>query len=445
MPRRLSYVVATVATAAFASGLTAADTVGQPSPFAFGTGQLATGGPQRLVYVHGLIDLDIFGTGNTTDGNSDLSDSERTTRFRSELGVRIELDERIEVKLTVAYQAQAGDYDASVAENNVVMDDAYVVLKEFFGQPNLSVRAGRMPVAWNLRTDTGAFLYDSRANYPAVTSWDGARLQWGIETLVFTPFAYAMPDDSTLYGLAVDWQPEQAVENGLFITGMVTMHNDVVTYDRVPTGVVGDELITWSGGFEVRLGNVDLYGEGGFQSGDADDGRSYSGWAASLGLQWHPRTAFPQSYTLQYDWLSGDKDPDDNRLRQWVNPFEGQQDLLIAEHEKYGELTRFADEGGYGRRAIKAIADWGLDQRGVFKVKTAYGYYQLDEGRGSDDELGHEFDLQLTWQYNQTGNAFLSLFGAVFLPGDGFATIAPNQPAGDDTIYLFGANLQTAF
>lgn len=439
MPRRLSHVVATLA---LASGLAAAE---QGSPFAFASGQLGTGGPQRLVYVHGLIDLDIFGNGNTTDGTDDRSDSDRTTRFRSELGVRIELDERIEAKLTVAYQATAGDYDPTVAENNVVMDDAYVVLKEFFGQPNLSIRAGRMPVAWNLRTDTGGFLYDSRADYPTVTSWDGGRLQWGIETLVLTPFAYAMPDESTLYGLAVDWQPEQAVENGLFITGMVTMHNDVVTYDLVPTGVVGDELITWTGGFEFRLGAIDLYGEGGFQSGDADAGREYAGWAASVGLEWHPRTSFPQSYTLQYDWLSGDNNPADGRLRHWVNPYEGQQDLLLAEHEKYGELTRVTDQAGYGRMAIKAIGDWGLDQRGVFKLKAAYGYYQLAEDRGGDAELGHEADLQLTWQYNQTGNAFVSLFGATFIPGDGFADTAPSQPGGDDLIYLFGANLQTAF
>jgi len=442
MSRRLPCLVATIALAA---GLTAAEPTSAGSPFALGSGQFSTGGPQRLVYVHGLLDLDLFANGNTTDGQDNRSDSQRTTRFRSELGVRIELDERIETKLTVAYQAQAGDYSAADPENNVVMDDAYVVLKEFFGQPNLSIRAGRMPVAWNLRTDQGGFLYDSRADYPTVTSWDGARFQWGIETLVFTPFAYAMPDDSTLYGLVVDWQPEQATENGLFMTGTVTMHRDVVTYDRVPTGVTGDELLTWYGGVEFRLDTWDLYAEGGLQTGDADDSREYSGFAVLAGAQWHPRTAFPQSYTLQYDWLSGDDDPSDNKLRQWVNPFEGQQDTLLGEHEKYGEITRYADQGGFGRTAIKLIGDWGLDRNGIIRLKSAYAYYQLAEDRGLGSELGQEIDLQLTWQYNRAGNTFLSLFGAVFLPGDGFEAVAPSQPASDDMIYLFGANLQTAF
>mgnify|MGYP000921768956 CR=1 FL=1 len=439
MTSRLPCLATTLAAIA---GLSAAES---GSPFALGSRQLGGAGNQLLGYVHGLLDLDLFGHENRTDGNNDRSDGGSTTHFRSELGMHIVLDERIEAKLTLAYQAQAGDYDNSVADHNVVMDDAYVVLKEFFGQPGLSLRAGRMPVSWNLRTDKGSFLHDSRADYPAVTSWDGARFQWGIETLVFTPFAYALPDQSDLYGVIVDWQPEQAAENGLFLSGQFTMTNDPVTYATNPAGTTGDQLMTWLGGAELRVGSWDFFLEGGLQSGDADPNREYGGYAIYAGAEWHPRTPTPQIYTFQIDSLRGDDDTSDGKIRHWVNPYEGQQDTLIVENEKYGELARSTDAQGLGRQAAKLSGDWGLDSNGIFRLKAVYAYYLLGTDRLGDDDFGQEVDLTFTWQYNRAGNAFLSLFAAGFFPGDGFALSAPSTPADTDPIWLGGANLEMSF
>lgn len=414
---------------------------GGPSPLTPGRASLFSPGSGRQVFVQGLLDVDYLTRDNYLDGDDNRSDSESFARIRGELGARVELDESIEVKFTVAYYDRAGQGQAAF------VDDAYAVLKELFNLPNLSLKVGRQPVSWNLRTDYGALIYDSRANDPDITSWDGGRFQWGTETLVFTGYGYALPDASELFGLTMDWQPEQGRDNGLFLTLSANWQRDAIDPAiNIPTQEIGKSLFTYYGGIEAKTtGGLDSWFEGAIQTGDAANDREYNGYSASGGLDFHLRTAVPLVLGVQGDWLSGDSSPGDQKISAFQNPWEGQQDTLIVEHERYGELSRDLQEAGTGLRAGKLKAEVGFDSAGRYKLKGIYGYYLLDEARNGNDAFGQEFDLVFNWQYNAAGNAMISLMGAIFLPDDGYKAVAPVQPAGDDVIFLGAANLQVSF
>jgi hypothetical protein len=434
-----------------------------PAPVGMGSfGQAA----ERQVFIQGLVDLDYLANNNFADGSGDLSDSRHQGLLRGELGARIELDERLEVKLTLAYDAETGDrtWTQQGGEANpgeVVMDDAYVVLKEFLGRPNLGVQAGRQPVAWNLRTDYGAFLYDSRADDPDVTSWDGVRGSFAIETLTFLPYAYALPDQSTLYGIALDWQPAQGESNGLFITGSANLVRDPIVYGTTGAGLttpaqLGDTAgvearsqYTYYGGAEMRFDNgLDLFLEGAIQRGSGENDITFSGYGLSSGITWHPRTVNQMAFGVQGDWLRGDDDNTDAKIRSFQNPWEGVQDTLIAEHEKYGEVARYPERAGTGLRAGKLTGELAIDRANRFRLRSVYAYYLLDQapiaGNGSKD-FGQELDLGLVWQYDEADKARIGLMGGVFQPGRGFSQIAPSQPADQELLWMFATNLEVAF
>jgi len=431
----------------------ASGVAGPGTAMAVGAGRRPTAG-NRQVFLQGVVEMDFISQTNYSDGNEDIRDHRNNGLLRSELGARVELDERLEAKLTVAYQAETGgtafvpgsttQVDSS---SPVVMDDAYVVLKEFFSLPELAIKAGRMPEVWNLRSDYGAFLYDSRANYPEVTSWDGVRGRYNLDTITITPYAYHLPDDSRLFGLALDWQPEEGDSNNLFLTGSANVERDAQLPDPAVAGdtFASDTLFTYYGGIEAKFDiGFDIWGEGALQNGDQDDDIGFKGYAFSAGADWRAPTLTQFAVGGQFDYFSGDDDALDDENHAFINTWEGISDTYIVEHEKYGELSR-ATQAQAGLQAAKLRVEVGLPPDNRFRFKLVYGYYQLTEDVNEADDFGQEIDLTATWQY--TYNATFNLFGALFLPDDGFVETAPVGAAlaGDDEVWLLGVNLLVAF
>jgi len=406
----------------------------------------------RTVMVRGLVDLDALSQNNYNDGNDDLSDHRGYGLIRAELGIKVKMDEKVSAAITVAFYDEAGKTTGEIdpsrtTKGGTVMDDAYIEMKEFLGFEQLGVLAGRQPFAWNLREQHGAFLYDSRANDPAVTSWDGVRLGYagllapGIDV---AGYAYRQPDDATLFGAAIDWKPGGAGDNRWFFTGSANLERNV-TLRTLPkngdgTFQTGDELITYYAGGEVDFSTLDLFGEFAMQQGDQGNGTTFGGWGASGGGNLHFQ--LPQELILgvQYDYLTGDQDQTDKKNNAFINNWEAVSDTLIVEHEKYGELSRYA-QGNL--EALKLKAGIAFDESNSFRVNGIYGFYRMNESLGSGTSFGQEADLILTWQY--TYNATFNLFGAGFMPGDGFKDVAPGQPASTDLIYLVGLNLGVVF
>jgi hypothetical protein len=413
-----------------------------------GSGKIQGGG--RSVFLQGIIDLDALQQGNYTDGNDDRSDHRSEGWYRAELGTRISVDERVEIQVTLAGQGVMGDSratsdgsiyggagnDPTNAESgSAVIDDAFVKLKDFLNYRELGVDVGRMAVSWNLRKDHAAFLFDSRANYPTVTSWDGLRASYNLDTINITPYVYRLPDDSQLYGAALDWEPAKAGDNRVFFTVSANLERNV---DLDTT--TGDSLQTYYVGGDADLGSFELFGEFAMQNGDESDDVKFKGWAFSGGIDWH---ADRLVLGFQADYLTGDNDPNDSENNAFINNWEGVSDTYIVENEKYGELSRLLTGN---IKAYKGKVEFAFDDKKRVRLKSVYGFYQTNErvGGSSSKNFGQEADLHLAWDY--TRNATITLFGGLFKPDDVYKATSPaGADAKDDLIYLMGANLNVKF
>lgn len=441
-------VVAGIVSPAFAADqaapATTPTTPPPPAPSPVVTQGRTVNESERQVFIKGLVDLDYISQTNYRDGNDDANDHRDEGWLRTELGARIEIDERVKVFTTLAYDAETGDdtfktgSSSDANQGQVVMDDGYVVLTDFLNKTNLSVKAGRQPESWNLRKDYGAFLYDSRANDPDVTSWDGVKGIYEAETLKITPYLYELPDQSRLFGAVVDWTPQEAESSELFLTGSINKEDEVL----LNSGSVGDTLWTYYGGAEFRLFDrtVALYGEGALQKGRESSDIDFAGYGFDVGLDWH-LTSRQVVLGVQADYLSGDDDPTDSKNRAFINTWEGVSDTYIVENEKYGELSRFL-EGDL--QAAKAKAEVAVDRMSRFLIKGTYGYYRTtQETAGGHKNFGHEADLTFTLRYAESTT--FNLFGAIFKPQDAFKDLAPGVSPGTDSIFLFGLNLQVLY
>ncbi len=447
----LVLLASTVATAADAPG---------PNVIGTGTNVLEVGpgkmqGGGRSVFIQGLIDLDALQQGNYTDGNGNLSDHRSEGWFRAELGTRISVDERVEVQVTIAGQGVMGNsratsdgsiYSASVTpttnepangqSGNAVIDDAFVKLKDFLNYRELTVNAGRMPVSWNLRKDHAGFIYDSRADYQTVTSWDGLRASYNLDTVNLTPYVFRLPDNSQLYGITLDWEPAKSGDDRLFFTGSANLERNVLMKD----GTTGDSLQTYYVGGDADLGSFELFGEFAMQGGKQTDNVKFKGFAFSGGIDWH---ADQVVLGFQADYMTGDDNPTDGNNDAFINNWEGVSDTYIVENEKYGELSRLLPGN---LQAFKGKIEIALDAKKRVRIKSVYGYYKTTveiPGAGGKG-FGQEADLHLAWDY--TRNATITLLGGLFKPDDGYKAVSPANPnAGNDLIYLIGANLLVKF
>ncbi|MBA3709622.1 MAG: alginate export family protein [Planctomycetes bacterium] len=463
MTHRPCTLVTSLALLIGAAAVQAADDLGdgsrllqQPGP-EFAPGSRLQVNAQRQVVVQGLIDLDALIQGNYLDANNAVGDHRGYGLIRAELGTKVKTDEHVTATITIGYYDEAGSAASNAASTSTtaptvpsnrgrtVVKDAYVDLNQFLSSKSLGIRAGRMPVRWNLRVDKGAFLYDSRANDPAVDSWDGARASYNYDTIDVTPYAYRLPDNSSLFGAAIDWKPGSSGDTRTFLTGSVDLERNVVLRPVAANpGGTGRRLVTFSGGAEFEINEFNLYGEYASQRGEDTNGVRFYGWGANVGIDWRTRLPTGQQFILgaKADYLSGDNDSTDNRNYAFINNWEGTSDCYIVEHEKYGELSRYL-QGNL--EDLKLTTGISFDEHNRIRLGATYGVFRMPNPLpGQSREFGQEGDLTLTWQY--TYNATFRLFGGAFKPHAGFVPLTPVPAVTKfDLVYLMGLNLGVVF
>ncbi len=396
---------------------------------------------------------------NYLDGDSDAHDRLEQMWIRCGLGTQIKFEDSVALSIGFVYQGIAGD-DEDDARSRVALNEAYIDLRQFL-RPELHLRIGRQPVSWNLRPGRGGFLYDSRADNPEVNRWDGVRAYWEVDNFTLSPFGFIIEESSghdgntsgklgdrtSIYGIAGDWQPDRLGDDRLFFTGMLSIARNVPLaatrdVDGANLPEYGRELHSYSLGVEMRFDHgIDLFAETVFQSGDVDSDTKFKGLGLSVGMQWQLEQAAMQDnspvLTLQYDHLSGHRVGDRN-LGAFVAPWEGVSDTLIVEHERYGELSGYmlGNLDAFKLTFEQSFGDPG-SRRG-FTTKAVAALYRLNRSLGGSRDFGQEYDLTLTWHYNEFTS--FGLFGGIFLPGDAFREVAPRNDPGKDMISIFGLN-----
>ena len=420
-------------------------------------------------YLTGSVLTEAIYQTNYTDGDNDTNDRFAGGWARIEIGARVELQDRVEAKVSVAYEGEFGNrtvYDEEEDESgDIALNEGWILLKQFLGS-NIHARVGRMPVNWNLRKGYGSFLLDSRANRPVVTSWDGLRGYLQLENWTFSPYVYVLNeaqasqgieprsnsnnDTNALLGVTLDWQPDQTTDDTVFVTASAIMERnapvDVRDSSIGVADVIGEELITYQFGAEWALDSgFTFFGEFATQDGTLDSDRGFGGYGYYLGGSWSFEGPYKPILSLQYDWMSGDDDPNDGDYDAFVTPWEGVSDTYIVEHERYGELSELM-VGNLS--AIKLKLEYSFFNDSLLMHAIA-ATYMMDEEVNGDDDFGDEFDIGLTWNYDRFTT--IKFFGGVFLPGDGYAGAADayynnaSGTAGDDMIWMMATNVGVEF
>jgi hypothetical protein len=295
-----------------------------------------------------------------------------------------------------------------------------------------------MPVSLPLRRDHAAFLFDSRADYHTITSWDGVRAAYNFDAVNILPYVYRLPDNSQLYGLSLDWEPPKSGNDRVFFQGSANLERNVLLRD----GTTGDSLQTYYVGGDADLGDFELFGEFAMQSGKQTDSVKFKGFAFSGGVDWHIDKKVVVGF--QGDYFTGDDNPNDGNNNAFINNWEGVSDTDIVENEKYGELSRLLSGNLH---AFKGKIEIALDDKRRVRVKTIYAFYKTDVSTGGSSKFGQEGDIHLSWDY--TPSATITLLGGLFKPDDAYKAARTAAPvsvnASTDLIYLLGANLLVKF
>jgi hypothetical protein len=432
------------------------------------------------------------------DQDTYYQDSANQLWLRARLGSKVEVGDSLTAELGAVFDAEGGDksQDGAAGSNNggVYLNDANVLLKHLFIDP-LHLRAGRQPVSWNLRRNYGAWLYDSRADNPKVTGWDGARAYLQYDDFTVQPWFFMIDSareakglmvegdgtetgvssskDDNILGLTIDWQPQQWLQDRLFtsVTFTSEVNAPVEPAQGIYPALIAKRLYNYYLGVEARLGGgFTLYAEGSFQDGTLSREQDIRAYGWSGGLDWDLLGDRTTALGLQYDFKSGDRkgqngnyqlymnpdswlapftgldpatraiyaemfpvDPSNQQYNNYISPWEGVSDLLIAEHERYGELTRLLTGNLH---TAKLRAEWRLayfTPSQPLDLKFNWGYMVVDKPAWRVDTLnssnaayfGNEADLSATWAF--TTYASMSLFGGMFFPGRGYRQLAAER------------------
>ncbi len=260
--------------------------------------------------------------------------------------------------------------------NNFDLHQGYVTLNTINNAP-ISIRAGRQAISLGGQRLIGAVEWTQQGR-----SFDGLRImlkpQWGSVDVLGIRLS-----DATAAGITNNAYLSSiyaTTQSGIDLYGI---------YNRVATATNQYTLgVRWAS----TLRAMPLRLEGSFQTGERG-GTDVS--AFMLG----GRVAFPlgkSTLTLWYDYLSGDDNPTDSKIKVFDT-------LFATNHKFYGFADLFLNipvhTGGLGLQDIAIKFAVPLNN-GIKLGLDAHAFFLAKQGTASGKHLGEEIDLTLTYKYS---------------------------------------------
>lgn len=396
----------------------------------------------KEITIGGTIDLDLIWRDNMEDFNNDAKDQPAY----AELEVNVPITATFTDNVSARIMLEEGANSDGVGRNNIGfdIDEAYITMKEFLWD-KLTFQIGKMPIEnrYSIRGKEGQKSLRRGSNW-IVGNDDidplGTLFVIDFESWRFDFFWFKIEEcskgatsggkfytgtgnslDMDFYGFAVDYNWNEVD----LIRGMIVHVSDnfIDTYsnnaDREMTVVtIGTDL------FFVEK-KLELYGELGYQFGDANDPAEldhdsfggYVGIEYTWGQDWHPYLGFEILY------LEGDSDDEvgwSDLAGYGTNVnrtgyVSGNATTLIFEGDNQDHMQ--FEEGGYWRiSAVGGIKTLPHNMRLDF---VAAWFQSTDDSadNAAGDNIGWEFDA--IWGWNYTPDVKFELgFGWFFVDDD---------------------------
>ncbi len=463
-------------------------------------------------FTHNNYDLQVTqknrqpGKGPGGDGAGDAADTfdDDANLILSTVRLKVDADLTDNVSTSVRLLNQRF-WDTDVdATNNVDINHAYVVLKEFLYSP-LTVIAGKQDLNYGTGFVVGPGLLGDpngmfggaavdvngigaeqtqiAQEHSAYNSYDAVRF-----ILDYAPITveglYAKINetatgpgdlDQTLFGFLVNYKLDQwnaEVEPYWFYKHDDDTVADVTVNDAFENGALRDYESNRVHTIGLRLAgspmeNLQLNGEGAFQTGEMTDEPS-----AGLMQQDRDRQAWGANVDIRYNWVqvpwtpatgigwvfySGEDSPSASNLTDQSDDFNAWDPMYRGSFQTYIQdfLTgRDAPTGLYVTRDPNDTAattnrhllyfDVGAKPLEDVNLWARYTHAWFDEAplKGRDTSVGDEVDVKATYDY--TEDVQLNMFGGWFFPGSYYDEAAPNS-RGNDLAWTLGGGGSVKF
>ncbi len=360
--------------------------------------------------------------------------------------------------VTANGQTLARATNGAGAAFEVQVDLAYIELKEFLYSP-LTLKLGRQDLWFGKGFIVGANFLDPSSGigagsiypyeYTAITSFDAARATldydpWTIDA-VFAKIAEnsdRSDDDINLYGVNVGyvfdsynaeaeayyWM-KQSRNLGGTVAGRViplVSANGNVENDVHTIGGRGsfDPIEDWT------LALESAYQFGQYLNTDAQvTARDRSAWALDASAEcryWQDNFAWKPVLGIEYIYYSGEEYLGDQgagtvgKYNGWDPMFRGKFDTAIREFQNVYYNTAQASTPSFTNQH-QVLVTGSVEPTDSLTASATYGHFWLVEKFSSvlnlsNQDIGDEVDLQLTWDY--TEDVQFNLLSAWFFPGD---------------------------
>jgi len=330
--------------------------------------------------------------------------------------------------------------DDNYGEYDVLVDLAYVTLKEFFFTP-LTVRIGKQDLWFGKGFIVGADYQDPNGQieadeFTSFTSFKAIRATWDFEPWTFDG-VFAMieenevqaDDDEQLYGI------NAACDLSEYNNAEAEVYYWFVKDDEIPNYIISKEnrihCLGARGSFDPHK-DITLWGEGAVQLGTyvantvQTQPREREAYAFDVGGEcrlWKEQYAWKPVVGTEYIFYSGQNEPTDrvgNSFHGWNRMFRGKVDSAI--HEWYNVfyvngMPTAPDNGGTNLHQI--ILMGSLEPMDNLKVDARYINFRLHETASmftDNKDVGNEVDLELNYEY--TEDVTFGLLSAWFWSGD---------------------------
>lgn len=265
-----------------------------------------------------------------------------------------------------------GDFNA----NNFDLHQGYITLNNI-NSSALSIRAGRQAISFGGQRLVGSVEWTQQGR-----AFDGLRVmlkpQWGNVDLLGIRLS-----DATATGIATN-----AYLSGLY----ATTHSGIDFYGLYNRISGGTDQYTLGVRWASKIGTMPARLEGAFQTGER-------GGSDVSAFMFGGRLALPlgkTTLTLWYDYLSGDDNPTDGKIKVFDT-------LFATNHKFYGFADLFlsipAHTGSLGLQDIAIKFSVPLSN-GIKLNLDGHAFFLSKQGTTSGKHLGEEIDLTLSYKYS---------------------------------------------